>query len=95
MDRADSTAKPLPAGGVGHADGWAAVCVDGGYLLDVSGAITGPGTPIYITGAGPFTLTTTATDNTLFGVSVPGRDNSYTSKAAGVGKAVVQVKAQI
>jgi hypothetical protein len=94
-DRADSTTKPLPTGGVGHANGYAAVNVDGGYLLDVDGAIGGPGTPIYLTGAGPFTLTTTASGNTLFGQSVPGPDNTYLSKAAGVGEAVVQVKAQI
>ena len=94
-DRADSTATPRPLGGVGHADGYAAVCTDGGYLLDVDGAISGPGVPIYITSATPAVLTTTATGNTLFGFSVPGRDNTYLTKTAGVGKAVVQVKAQI
>lgn len=92
-DRADSTTTPLPTGGVGHADGYAAVCVDGGYLLEVDGAIPGPGTPIYITDAGA--LTVTATDATLFGHSVPGRDNTYLSKTAGAGNAVVQVKAQV
>lgn len=91
-DRADSTATP-PVGGAGHPDGYAAVCVDGGYLLDVDGAVSGPGVAVYITGANA--LTTTATGNTLFGYTVPGRSNTYLTKTAGVGKAVVQVKAQI
>lgn len=92
-DRANSAATPLPEGGVGHADGYAAVCVDGGYLLDVDGAIPGPGTPVYINADGD--LTVTGTDATLFGYSVPGRDNTHLSKTSGVGPAVVQVKAQV
>lgn len=93
-DRADSTTKPLPTGGVGHADGHAAVCVDGGYRLTVSGAVAGPGTPVYITGTGPFTLST-AEGGDLFGLTVPGRDGELATKPAADGPAVVQVRAQI
>ncbi|MGN6413796.1 hypothetical protein [Flexivirga sp.] len=95
-DRADSTAAlsldGVAANSSGNADGYASVLTDGGYLLTVSGAITGPGTPVYITGTGPFALSVTngGTD-TVFGYTVPGPDNKYATKAAGDGPAVVRI----
>lgn len=58
-------------GGVGHPDGYAAVAPDGTYSLPVADAVSAAETPIYITGSGPFTLTTTVGSNTLFGHTVP------------------------
>ena len=95
-DRADSTAAltidSVAANSSGNADGYASVLTDGAYLLTVTGAIAGPGTPVYITGTGPFTLSTTngGTD-TVFGETVPGPDNKYATKAAAAGPAVVRV----
>lgn len=52
-------------GGVGVPDGCAAVAVDGTYSLLVPEVVSTPATPIYIKSDN--TLTTTATNNTLFG----------------------------
>lgn len=96
-DRADSTIDPptvdsVAANSSGNPDGYASVLTDGGYLLTVAGAITAPGTPVYVTGTGPFALSVTngGTD-TVFGYTVPGPDNKYATKAAGSGPAVVRV----
>ena len=96
-DRADSTVTtyPLNRGG-GNPDGYASVVIDNerAFLLDVEGAIAGPGTPVYITGAGPFVLSTTngGTD-AVFGHTIPGPDNLYATKAAGTGPAAVKLAA--
>lgn len=54
-------------GGVGVPDGCASVSVDGTYSLLVPEVVSANATPIYITGAGPYTLTTTVGSNKLFG----------------------------
>lgn len=95
-DRADSTITPatqasVAANSSGNPDGYASVLDTGAYLLTVTGAITGPGTPVYVTGTGPFTLSVTnGGSDTLFGVTLPGPDNKYATKAAGSGLAVVR-----
>lgn len=63
---------------------------DRAYMLDVDGAITGVGQPIYIVAADN-TLTVTATANTLFGHSVPKADGTFATKATGVGPAIVKL----
>lgn len=74
----------------GNAAGYASVLMDDrGYLFDVDGAITGAGQEVFIT-AGR-TLTTTGPANGVFGYTVPGPNNAYATKAAGVGKAVVKL----
>lgn len=89
---ATPTADSVAANSSGNPDGYASVLTDGGYLLTVSGAITGPGMPVYITGAGPFTLSiTNGGTDPVFGYTVPGPDNKYATKAAGDGPAVVRI----
>lgn len=95
-DRADSTAAlsidSVAANSSGNAAGHASVLTDGAYELTVSGAITGPGMPVYITGDGPFTLSiTNGGSDPVFGYTVPGPDNKYATKAAGDGPAVVRI----
>lgn len=63
---------------------------DRAYVLDVDGAITGVGQPIYIITADN-TLTVTATSNTLFGHTVCKADGTFTTKATGVGPALVKL----
>lgn len=63
---------------------------DRAYYLDVDGAITGPGQPIYIVAADN-TLTVTVGSNTLFGFSVCTADNKFATKSAGVGQALVKL----
>lgn len=63
---------------------------DRAYLLNVTGAITGPGQPIYIVAADN-TLTTTAAGNVLFGYSVNKADGTFATKGAGLGPAVVKL----
>lgn len=89
---ATPTADSVAANSSGNPVGYASVLTDGGYLLTVAGAITAPGTPVYVTGTGPFVLSVTngGTD-TVFGYTVPGPDNKYATKAAGSGPAVVRV----
>ena len=65
-DRADAATKK---GGVGHPDGYAPVAKTGLWELPVPDAVAAAGTPIYITNA--MALTTTATNNTLFGHTEP------------------------
>lgn len=95
-DRADSTVNPLTAASVaanssGNPDGYASIEVSGTYLLTVAEAISGVGTPVYITGsAGAYTLTTTASTNVLFGETVPGPNNKYVTTSAG-GTAAVRL----
>ncbi|WKN47142.1 capsid cement protein [Nocardioides sp. Arc9.136] len=81
-------------GGVGHPDGYAAVAPDGTYALPVADAVNAAETPIYISGAGPFTLTTTAEGNTLFGHTVPVIQRGVATgatKAAGAGTVNVRL----
>lgn len=68
--------------------GNASVALDGTWVLPCSDAVAAVGTPIYITGAGPFALTTTVGTNTLFGYSADViKDGAPTggTKAAGAG----------
>lgn len=95
-NRADSTLKPVPEFGGGNRDGEATILTDGAYELTVDGTIDGPGTPVYITGTGPFTLTTTATEGSApFGHTVPGPNGQLASKGDGLGRAVVELSAGI
>jgi hypothetical protein len=57
-------------GGVGNPDGYASVAPDGTYSLKVPEAVTAAGTKIYIDPTDN-SLSTTATDNVLFGHTVP------------------------
>jgi len=63
---------------------------DRAYLLDVDGAITGVGQPIYIITADN-SLTVTVGSNTLYGFSVCRADGSLATKSAGVGPAIVKL----
>ncbi|GAB2762034.1 DUF2190 family protein [Nocardioides pakistanensis] len=63
---------------------------DRAYDVEVDGAISGVGTPIYFVSA-TSTLSTTATGNTLWGYSVCEADGSLATKAAGVGPAIVKL----
>ena len=67
-DRADVATKK-GAGGRPH--GYAPVEKTGLWELKVPEQVTAAGPAIYIAGAGPFTLTTTAAGNTLFGHTEP------------------------
>lgn len=93
QDDSHATTYPISRGGVGNPNGYASVNIDPecAYLVDCADAVTGPGTPVYITGAGPFTITTTAAGNTRFGTTLPGPGNAYASKAAGAGKVLVKL----
>ncbi|UIU47072.1 DUF2190 family protein [Microcystis phage MinS1] len=80
-------------GGVGNPDGYASVAVDGTYALPVPEQVTAAGTAIYIVAADN-SLTTTATDNTLFGHTVPVIDKGVATgatKAAGAGTVNVKL----
>ena len=92
-DRADSTVNPITAASAnanssGNPDGYASVEVSGTYLIAVTGAITAPGTPIYLVAGTPATLSTTASGNTLFGYSVAGPNNKYATTSSGAVAAV-------
>lgn len=65
----------------GNAEGYASVWTAGVYRLDVSTTVSAPGTPLY-KGSGA-ALTTTSTDNTLFG---------YALEAKGSGTGSIPVK---
>lgn len=76
---------PLPGVAVTDRDegtGQASVWLKGAWILDVDGAVTTFGLPIYITTARA--LTTTATNNKLFGYSLG-------TKGAGTGELTVVV----
>ena len=75
----------------GNASGYASVLMDDrGYLFDVDGAITGAGQEVYIN-ASARTLTMTGPADGVFGYTIPGPNNAYATKAAGVGKAAVKL----
>ena len=71
----------------GNKTGHATVALDGAWDLEVTGALAGAGTPVYITSAGA--LTATATSNTLFGYSIPGATDG--SKGSGAGVVTVEI----
>jgi len=78
-------------GAGGNIAGYASVELgDHAYTLDVDGAVSGPGTPVYIVAADN-SLTTTATGNTLFGHTVPKADGGMAAKATGVGPIIVKL----
>jgi hypothetical protein len=81
-------------GGVGNPDGYASVAIDGCYALATTDAVSAAATPIYITGSGPFTLTTTSSGNTLFGHTRPVIDKGVATgatKASGAGTVNVEL----
>jgi predicted RecA/RadA family phage recombinase len=93
-DRAGDVVNGKTLGGVGHPAGYAAVAPDGTYSLPVADAVSAAETPIYITGSGPFTLTTTPGSNTLFGHTVPVIDKGVATgatKASGAGNVNVRL----
>lgn len=68
--------------------GNASVALDGTWTLPCADAVADVGTALYITGAGPFTVTTTASGNTLLGYSadvIKGGVATGGTKAAGAG----------
>lgn len=77
-DRGDGGNKPTHA----------TVALDGGWDLSVTGALAAAGTPVYITSGGA--LTATATDNTVFGHSIPGATADGT-KGSGAGVVTVEI----
>lgn len=86
---ATPTADSVAANSSGNAPGYASVLTDGGYLFEVTGAVSGPGTPVYFTADG---LNVAAGDgDPLFGYTVPGPDNRYATKSAAAGPAVVRI----
>jgi predicted RecA/RadA family phage recombinase len=72
----------------GNKDGFATVALDGVFDLEVTGALAGAGTAVYITSGGA--LTATSTSNTLFGFSVPGF-TADGSKGSGAGTVSVKL----
>lgn len=84
----DRSTTAAPVGG--NINGHASVLIDGRvYQIDVDGAITGAGQPIYIVVASR-TLTVTSSGNELWGHSVCAADGSFTTKSTGVGPALVK-----
>lgn len=71
-----------PTGGVGNKVGFTSVSHVGVWRLDVTGALAGYGTPVYIKPDG--TLTATATGNFLFGAAIR-------AKGTGTGPAIVKI----
>lgn len=69
-------------GGVGNKVGNTSVSHVGVWRLDVTGALAGYGTPVYIKADG--TLTATATGNFLFGAAIR-------AKGTGTGPAIVKI----
>lgn len=93
-DRAGDVVSGKTLGTVGSPAGHAPVAPDGTYALPVADAVSADGTAIYITGSGPFTLTTTASGNTLFGHTVPVVQRGVASggtKGAGAGTVNVRL----
>lgn len=71
----------------GNVTGSATVALDGAWDLEVTGALASAGTPVYINSSNA--LTATATDNTLFGYSIPGATDG--SKGSGAGVITVEI----
>lgn len=68
--------------------GNASVALDGTWTLPCADAVAAVGTALYIAGAGPFTVTTTAAGGTLLGYSadvIKGGVATGGTKAAGAG----------
>ena len=66
----------------------ASVALDGVWTVPCADAVAAVGTALYITGAGPFTITTTVGANTLFGYSadvINGGVATGGTKGAGAG----------
>lgn len=74
--------------GGGNPDGFATVALDGAYDLEVAGAVSGSGVPVYITSGG--SLTATAGENTVFGHTIPGA-TADGSKGSGTGVVTVEI----
>lgn len=76
-------------GAGGNIAAHASVLIDGRvYTMDVNGAITAVGQEIYITPTQ--TLSTSATNNALWGYSAVAADGSFATKSTGVGPALVK-----
>jgi predicted RecA/RadA family phage recombinase len=92
-DRVETVAGVKYGEGSGNPDGYASVAPDGTYSLPVPDAVGAAGTAIYIVAADN-TLTTTATNNTLFGHTVPTVLRGVASgatKGAGAGNVNVRI----
>ena len=78
----------------GNPVGNASVALDGTWSVPCADAVATVGTALYLSGAGPFTVTTTVGANTLFGYSADViRDGAPTggTKAAGAGTINVKI----
>lgn len=74
--------------------GYASVWLEGVYEVPCADAVSGPGVQLYVTGAGPFTVTTTATAGNELGLSTAVIKNGVAvgaSKAAGAGTIYVNL----
>lgn len=71
-----------PASPSSNEEGYASVALVGGWRLPITTAVTAVGAPIYITSTN--TLTSTATDNNLFG-------HALSTKASGAGTVIVRI----
>ena len=78
----------------GNPVGNASVALDGTWSVPCADAVAAVGTALYVTGAGPFTVTTTVGTNALLGYSADViRDGAPTggTKAAGAGTINVKI----
>lgn len=78
----------------GNPVGSASVALDGTWSVPCADAVAEVGTALYLSGAGPFTVTTTVGSNTLFGYSADViRDGAPIggTKAAGAGTINVKI----
>lgn len=71
-----------PASPSSNEEGYASIALIGGWRLPITTAVATVGAPIYITSGN--TLTTTATDNNLFG-------HALSTKASGAGTVIVRI----
>jgi hypothetical protein len=85
-DRNEGTA----VNAAGNIPGTASVLLDDrAYIIPVTGAITGPGQPVYIPAAGG-ALNVSSTSAVLWGYTIQAADGTYATKASGTGPALVK-----
>ena len=73
--------------------GNASVALDGTWTVSCADAVSAVGTALYITGAGPFTITTTASGNALFGYSDDViKDGAAVGRTKGAGAGTINVR---
>lgn len=73
----------------GNIAGRATVWTEGVFTVETADAVAAEGTPIYIDGSNE--LTTTATDNTLFGYTLHSAEGTGGTKSAGAGTVHVRL----